>query len=493
MSKFFEDLQYAYKYYKLANYTLANTYYKRIEEIFNAKESSSPHFIYYQKLFIRSLIDQSKLYRSLGDLESSMDNIFKVRDLCEQIHYKKGLYLAYTNLYHVYLRLEEFEYAFESINKSIEYIPNEDEVYYSNYYTNLAFFYQKTSNYTLMESCLEKARYRDESSQLLAKANTIKAYAEMDKENYVSAVEYLEIANDYYREARIEKNIFANLNEIAKCYEKLNQLELATEVYSELLAIYDTTQLHYRIPIIKSLIDLQAENTSSLSRYQKLLIEAQEQQLALDHRNAKEVLKVELRFNENMLMLNEQKTSILKLKKNATVAGLLFVIILIILLYRYQHGKLRLLIEKQTVEHELDLKSNQLNSNLILLSKRNEELDRIQMMVEEMQSKDNQESFSQLKNEIHVIKSNDNDWVNYIRNIDELDYGFINIIKQKGVNLSKSEVRMLVLSFNGYNAKEIANILKIESKSVDMARYRLRKKLSVPKGMEIQDFLKSLC
>lgn len=483
--------RYAYKHYKLANYNLSNIYYDQIHQLYSTITENAKEFNYYQNIYIRSLIDQSKLYRSINNLERAKKNLYKAKELCDYRNYKKGLYMVHTNLYQLYMRLDEYEYAYQSIMKTLNYIPDTNEVYMSNFYTNLAFYYQKTTDYVKMDSCLQLSHYLGETSQMKAKVNTVYAYAESEKGNYTKAISYFELANNYYNSAGIEKNINKNLKEIASCYTLLGKDETASDIYIKLLSKYDSTQLHHRVPIIKSLINLHANDLEQLSKYQSLLIQSINKQLALDNKNAKEVLKAELRFNENMLRLKDQEALLLRMKRNALVISLLIVILFIIIMYRYKYTKLKLLIAKQNAEHKLAVKANQLNSKLVLLAKRNEELNRILELLGEVIKNTKGVDLSNLKKEIQLIKVND-DWINFIHSIDEIEYDFINIIKQNGINLSKSETRMLILTHNGYNAKEIGNMLNLAPKSVDMARYRLRKKMKLKKGTTIQEYIYSI-
>ena len=73
--------------------------------------------------------------------------------------------------------------------------------------------------------------------------------------------------------------------------------------------------------------------------------------------------------------------------------------------------------------------------------------------------------------------------------IDDLNSGFISKLSELYPDLSKSERRLASLLKIGMSSKEISLIMSMEPKSVDMARYRLRKKLNLSANDNLCDFL----
>ena len=73
--------------------------------------------------------------------------------------------------------------------------------------------------------------------------------------------------------------------------------------------------------------------------------------------------------------------------------------------------------------------------------------------------------------------------------IDDLNSGFISKLSELYPDLSKSERRLASLLKIGMSSKEISLIMSMEPKSVDMARYRLRKKLGLSASDNLCEFL----
>jgi inorganic phosphate transporter, PiT family len=74
----------------------------------------------------------------------------------------------------------------------------------------------------------------------------------------------------------------------------------------------------------------------------------------------------------------------------------------------------------------------------------------------------------------------------------QLHESFYARLDEQFPELSTSEKRLSALLRLNLTSKQIASLLNISSKSVDMSRYRLRKKLDIPSDRQLTDFLNSL-
>lgn len=72
---------------------------------------------------------------------------------------------------------------------------------------------------------------------------------------------------------------------------------------------------------------------------------------------------------------------------------------------------------------------------------------------------------------------------------DEVHPDFLNRLSQRYPNLSKIDLRLCAYLHIGMSTKEISALTYREVRSVESSRHRLRKKLGVPQGMSIKEFL----
>jgi DNA-binding CsgD family transcriptional regulator len=81
------------------------------------------------------------------------------------------------------------------------------------------------------------------------------------------------------------------------------------------------------------------------------------------------------------------------------------------------------------------------------------------------------------------------DWDNFKLKFKNVYAHFFINFKNKGFKFSDSEERLVALEKLSLKTNEIANMLGISPDSVHTARYRLRKKLNIPKNIDLIEFL----
>jgi len=65
-------------------------------------------------------------------------------------------------------------------------------------------------------------------------------------------------------------------------------------------------------------------------------------------------------------------------------------------------------------------------------------------------------------------------------------------LKSKYSNLTEKDIQLIIDIRNNLSSKEMADKHHIEVKSIEMSRYRLRKKLDIDKGIQLKDFIMKL-
>lgn len=87
--------------------------------------------------------------------------------------------------------------------------------------------------------------------------------------------------------------------------------------------------------------------------------------------------------------------------------------------------------------------------------------------------------------------TNENEWIEFKSKFEELSPNFLVSLNQSHPNLTKSEIRLLILIRIGFTQKEIAEILNIAPDSVKKAKQRVRKKLDLSKSIRLTEYLGS--
>lgn len=85
-------------------------------------------------------------------------------------------------------------------------------------------------------------------------------------------------------------------------------------------------------------------------------------------------------------------------------------------------------------------------------------------------------------------KSNE-DWDRFALYFDQVHNNFLTILKTKYPQLSPTDLKLCAYLRLNLSSKEIAHILNISLKGVEVSRYRIRKKLNLPTETNLYDFL----
>ncbi|GAA3656488.1 triple tyrosine motif-containing protein [Flavivirga jejuensis] len=146
-------------------------------------------------------------------------------------------------------------------------------------------------------------------------------------------------------------------------------------------------------------------------------------------------------------------------------------------LMRFNNEKLR---------QDIDNKNRELGISTMSLIKKNEFLNSIK---KELQNIDD------INNIKHVIKivdrnlNNTDDWHVFEEAFNNADKDFLKKIKIEHPALTSNDLRLCAYLRLNLSSKEIAPLLNISSRSVEVKRYRLRKKMDLPHESSLTDYI----
>jgi hypothetical protein len=93
---------------------------------------------------------------------------------------------------------------------------------------------------------------------------------------------------------------------------------------------------------------------------------------------------------------------------------------------------------------------------------------------------------------VNEIERNNSSWEQFAAHFDEVNNDFIKKLKTKFPNLTSSDLKVCTYLQLKLATKEIAQMMNISVRGVEISRYRLRKKLQLPKGQTLNDFLNEI-
>lgn len=150
-------------------------------------------------------------------------------------------------------------------------------------------------------------------------------------------------------------------------------------------------------------------------------------------------------------------------------------------------------IRRQKLESEIAFKNKELAMSTMYLLQKNETLDAIRQEVENVEkSIVDSKAKQELRKVANLLKSDiqlENEWENFSINFDQVHFNFLKRLKMRFPKLTPKDQKLCAYLRMNLSTKEIAPILKISVRGVEIARYRLRKKLELSKNVNLIDFM----
>ena len=142
--------------------------------------------------------------------------------------------------------------------------------------------------------------------------------------------------------------------------------------------------------------------------------------------------------------------------------------------------------KNEKLEQDIDNKNRELAISTMSLIKKNEFLNSIKNELKKAKSEIN------LKSVINIIDKNLNntdDWEFFEKAFNNADKDFLKKIKAKHEALTPNDLRLCAYLRLNLSSKEIAPLLNISPRSVEVKRYRLRKKMSLPHESSLTNYI----
>ena len=147
-------------------------------------------------------------------------------------------------------------------------------------------------------------------------------------------------------------------------------------------------------------------------------------------------------------------------------------------------------IEKERLMHEIDLKRKELANTTMMAAKKNEVLMEIQGELNKDKNKfSNQFRLKHIMNKINNAVKNKDEWKVFETNFNEVHEDFFKDILEKYPKLTSKDLKLCSYLKMNLSSKEIAPLMGISVRGVEVHRYRLRKKMELDSDVNLTKFL----
>ena len=145
--------------------------------------------------------------------------------------------------------------------------------------------------------------------------------------------------------------------------------------------------------------------------------------------------------------------------------------------------------EKHILELEIKSKSSEVVGKSLSIAKQSEMIENIQEIL------DHETDFNKMKSEIKktikINALNKHEWETFEENLNQIHNQFSLNLFKKYPNLTSKDIKLCMYLKMNLSSKEIAPMMNISFRSIEIQRYRLRKKLNLSKEENLSKFLLS--
>jgi tetratricopeptide (TPR) repeat protein/DNA-binding CsgD family transcriptional regulator len=453
-------------------------------------------------------------YYTLGDFIQTFDIAIELLEQAKQLNDSLSIARALNYLGNICLITDLRTMGEEYYSKALQWAPQDNNIRYS----------LKTNLYTL---CLyrgemnEDAAYIDSLLLLIAELEELNA-PELNgllPPLYMNVSGYLGDKDKYYdylQKALIlyadNPHRFALVNNNLGLYylEEKQDIDKALKYFKIVQNIWEENEYH--------MLGLVYENVSYVYRKMGVLDSAlfyldKASEIRKRYQNNQQIMESNRKHITSTLDVSERKLALVnaenELKNKQLVTSFIATVsvliagIFLFLLFKQKRKRMKQEAKELTMrlENEQDLKRvhqellenrlREITSYSLLLSNKNQVLNQIKEINDLRGSKEVKES--EIKKQIDkLVKNNlttDEYWNDFVVHFTKVNPHFFKSLQGKFPNVTSNDLKLCAYIRMGMSTTQIAQMLNISPRSVDMNKYRLKKKLNLSSEDSLSSFL----
>ena len=150
-------------------------------------------------------------------------------------------------------------------------------------------------------------------------------------------------------------------------------------------------------------------------------------------------------------------------------------------------------LRNENLEADINFKNSELASSAMHLVKKGELLTKVKgELAQVMKKLDNEHAIGELKKMVKTLGEDENidkEWESFTKHFDKVHSDFLVELKEKHPTITPNELKLCAYLRMNLSTKEIAQLMNISVRGVEIGRYRLRKKLQIPSEKNLFDYL----
>ena len=153
-------------------------------------------------------------------------------------------------------------------------------------------------------------------------------------------------------------------------------------------------------------------------------------------------------------------------------------------------------LKNEKLELEIETKNSELASNTMHLVQKADMMSKIKSelfkLKKELKDDTQTADFNKIIRLLNAEEKSDESWEQFSVHFDKVHVDFIKHLKDTYPAITSNELRLSAYLKMNLSTKEIAKLMKISPRGVEIGRYRLRKKLNVPSNVNLFEFFNAV-
>jgi len=431
------------------------------------------------------------IFLHMGDYKNASPYYFKALKYAEAAHDSTRMAAIYNNMGAVHDRLHEYDKALEYYLKGMNYLTkakNGQPAALPSLYNNIANVYQSKHDIKSGQQYYEKSlamaiENKNKYMQGIVYNNLGKLHF-TDKKEYDKAIDYL------LKGLRVRREL-GDSGEVAKSYNVLSGYYLDRKNYT---AARVATNHAIELGEETGSLEVQKSGYSTLSQLEEALgkhqqsLEAYKVFKALSDSIQNQLASSEitrLQFQYDFEKAEQQRNAELeqtRFRYITTIVILAVGLIIAVLIVMIARNKARQTeLKRKNLAQDVEIKNKELTTNVMYLIRKNELINSVAERLLKLQSNLVPENHKVVHDIIlELQKEADSDsWKEFELRFHQVHSEFYKNLRQLYPGLSPADEKLCAFLRLNMSSKEIAAITQQSIKSVEVARARLRKKLSL--------------
>ncbi len=487
-------LQAGYAKGKVKAMLKSGNYYFRSSDFKNAMEQAQEAMIISEDLNYTSELAlalglMGSIFTELGDYDNSSQYFFRGLKLYEHLEDKDGIASALGDIGMDFYNQQDNKKALEYFNNALARAREINSLHeIKRQYNNIAVVYGDMSKYDTAILFLRKAlEINIKLGDKLGQGTNIMniGYSQMNTGKYEEALRSFQQSLDLFTGLNNRIHMAECYLNFGYCYYTDNRIDQSIPYFKKALN-EGLSNNYYRIiaPAANMLNQIYTARKDTLNAYKFVMMENLANDSLFAIQKKKLLSKIELQYNyekKEFERKKEQQTknAIILIIILGLVAGLA---ILGLILSRHRLRAKFVLLEKEKIESELDIKNRELTVNLLSLIKKNEMLSDVSKKLVQLEKNakgaEAKEAITLISQEMRS-GTEDKMLNEFSLRFQEVHAGFYEKLLKTYPDLTQNELKMCAFLRLNMSTKDISEITGQQLSTIDQARYRLRKKLGI--------------